>query len=124
MIICKYVFSNFFKTFRMFRLTSLSCLRALGKVENFHKLKQNIFCCHHVSSAYSPIPNKCSGDKIFNSEYLQPKFVYCLPQRTFSTEKSDKDPDDNPGVVKRFKQMFKDYWYVLIPVHVATSVVW
>ena len=116
--------SNIFKTFRMFRLTTLSCPRTLAKVENFHKLKQNIFCCHHVSSVFSPIPNKCSGDKIFNSEYLQPKFVYCLPQRTFSTEKSDKDPDDNPGVVKRFKQMFKDYWYVLIPVHVATSVVW
>jgi len=24
----------------------------------------------------------------------------------------------------RYKQMMKDYWYVLIPVHVATSVVW
>ena len=24
----------------------------------------------------------------------------------------------------RFKQMMKDYWYVLIPVHVSTSIVW
>ena len=24
----------------------------------------------------------------------------------------------------RFKQLMKDYWYVLVPVHVATSVVW
>ena len=38
---------------------------------------------------------------------------------------SGKDsPDQKTGVVKKFKQMFKDYWYVLIPVHVATSVVW
>ena len=38
---------------------------------------------------------------------------------------SSKDsPDENVSVVKKFKQMIKDYWYVLIPVHVATSVVW
>ena len=24
----------------------------------------------------------------------------------------------------RYKQMMKDYWYVLIPVHVATSIAW
>ena len=24
----------------------------------------------------------------------------------------------------KFKQMFKDYWYILVPVHVATSIVW
>ena len=26
--------------------------------------------------------------------------------------------------MQKFKKMFKDYWYVLIPVHVATSIVW
>jgi len=44
--------------------------------------------------------------------------------RTYSTHQNDKRPGDNPGIVKRFKQMFKDYWYVLLPVHVATSAVW
>lgn len=28
------------------------------------------------------------------------------------------------GLFARFKKMAKDYWYVLIPVHVATSAVW
>lgn len=28
------------------------------------------------------------------------------------------------GLFARFKKMGKDYWYVLIPVHVATSCVW
>jgi hypothetical protein len=31
---------------------------------------------------------------------------------------------EKPSLAKRFKQMFKDYWYVLVPVHIATSVVW
>jgi len=37
-----------------------------------------------------------------------------------------KDPDkpQKEGIVKKFKKMAKDYWYVLIPVHVATSIVW
>lgn len=29
-----------------------------------------------------------------------------------------------PTLFARFKQMYKDYWYVLIPVHVITSVGW
>merc|ERR1712096_494124 len=36
----------------------------------------------------------------------------------------DKKAPEKTGIVKKFKQMFKDYWYVLVPVHVATSIVW
>jgi len=28
------------------------------------------------------------------------------------------------GVMARFKQMLKDYWYIIIPVEIGTSVVW
>jgi len=48
--------------------------------------------------------------------------------RTLFKSSSDKSKEvgekDKKGVVAKFKQMFKDYWYVLIPVHVATSLVW
>lgn len=27
-------------------------------------------------------------------------------------------------LLQKFKQMYRDYWYVLVPVHVATSIVW
>ena len=57
-----------------------------------------------------------------------PYFVNHVPSvatiRCFSDDADKKASNENPGVVKKFKQMFKDYWYVLIPVHVATSVVW
>merc|ERR1711874_757802 len=49
--------------------------------------------------------------------------------RNFSTsnfyakEKDGKAPEE-VGIIKKFKKMMKDYWYVLIPVHVATSIVW
>lgn len=38
--------------------------------------------------------------------------------------KSRDEGEQKPGLAKRFKQMFRDYWYVLVPVHVATSLVW
>jgi len=36
---------------------------------------------------------------------------------------SDKK-EEKVSIVKKFKQMFKDYWYVLVPVHCFTSVFW
>jgi len=54
--------------------------------------------------------------------------VTFLGQNNFSTSKcslsDDRKKSENPGIVKRFKAMIKDYWYVLVPVHVATSIVW
>jgi len=48
--------------------------------------------------------------------------IYC---REFSSgKKNDVDEQKKTGIVAKFKQMCKDYWYILIPVHVATSLVW
>ena len=56
---------------------------------------------------------------------VPPSKMYPLISFARAMSSSGKDsPDQKTGVVKKFKQMFKDYWYVLIPVHVATSVVW
>lgn len=35
-----------------------------------------------------------------------------------------KDEVQKLGIVARFKKMYKEYWYVLLPVHIATSAVW
>lgn len=40
------------------------------------------------------------------------------------TVKSELEEGKKLGLFARFKKMGKDYWYVLIPVHVATSAVW
>lgn len=36
----------------------------------------------------------------------------------------DKVPGSKQGLIQKFKLMYRDYWYVLLPVHVATSIVW
>ena len=77
-----------------------------------------------------PLCSQESQSKRFSSSLSQP----CLPLvspflrpltscRAMSSSSKDS-PEENVSVVKKFKQMIKDYWYVLIPVHVATSVVW
>ena len=33
-------------------------------------------------------------------------------------------PEVKLGLFKRFKKMWKDYWYVMIPVHLVTSAGW
>merc|ERR1711973_320249 len=42
---------------------------------------------------------------------------------SFSSKPSSEE-QPKVGIIARYKQMMGDYWYVLIPVHVATSVVW
>lgn len=32
--------------------------------------------------------------------------------------------EEKVSIFQKFKKMSKDYWYVLVPVHVATSIVW
>merc|ERR1719158_2720826 len=53
----------------------------------------------------------------------------CQIGRNFSTSNiSAKDKEQKsqkkPGIIAKFKKMAKDYWYVLFPVHIATSIVW
>merc|ERR1712061_200506 len=58
--------------------------------------------------------------------HLVPQIAHSICYRELSSGKrKDVDIDKKKtGIVARFKQMFKDYWYILVPVHVATSIVW
>ena len=55
---------------------------------------------------------------------LNPSSVRHFSVGKTSLSDGDGEKKKKPGVVARFKQMFKDYWYVLVPVHMATSIVW
>lgn len=37
---------------------------------------------------------------------------------------STTNKTDKPSLWSRFKQMYREYWYVLVPVHIVTSIVW
>lgn len=45
-------------------------------------------------------------------------------QKTSEVTEESAQPEEKLSIFKRYKKMLKEYWYVLIPVHVATSLVW
>nr|XP_021185940.2 uncharacterized protein C18orf19 homolog B [Helicoverpa armigera] len=60
---------------------------------------------------------------------MDPKDISLHSQslRLYSTQSSlppDGEAPKKQGIIQKFKLMYRDYWYVLIPVHVATSIVW
>ncbi|XP_058812461.1 uncharacterized protein C18orf19 homolog A [Topomyia yanbarensis] len=52
-------------------------------------------------------------------------------EQTPDSSRKDESPEATPleepaklGLVARFRKMYKEYWYVLVPVHCITSVFW
>ncbi|XP_023014125.2 protein FAM210A [Leptinotarsa decemlineata] len=77
-----------------------------------------------TSPIKSVLPNKLALKR------NHPKYEYV---KFYSLSGEDKDKHENSGVVKenvklslfqKFKIMYRDYWYVLLPVHVVTSIGW
>lgn len=63
----------------------------------------------------------------------QSRFLWATPSSRSAQKNDDKsekveekgtDEFANLGLFARFKKMYKEYWYVLVPVHIATSAVW
>ncbi|XP_043467273.1 uncharacterized protein C18orf19 homolog A [Leptopilina heterotoma] len=65
----------------------------------------------------------CTNRKFVDNEYHKFQSRVCK----YTTDSSRKENDSCQVEQTRFqkmKQMAKDYWYILIPVHVATSIIW
>lgn len=50
----------------------------------------------------------------------------CMTQNSSNAKPppAPEDPEKKKSLINRFKQMYKDYWYVLLPVHMTTSAIW
>lgn len=72
----------------------------------------------------------CYSNAFFNSpiyETRQLNFIsvrQCVTQTSGSSGNPGQEPEKKQGLIQRFRQMYKDYWYVLLPVHLCTSAVW
>lgn len=69
------------------------------------------------------------SNKIFKNVKLEP--VWCVGIRQFSANSSKpseecncKQEEKKLSLFQRFKEMYKKYWYVLVPVHLVTSACW
>ena len=111
----------------LFRLAKRSSVQQIVNLSTYTSnriSRQRQFCCiftqtqQRCNNLLEPVP-----DKLTCNNSILPLTTTTII-RAYSTEHNEQPPEANPGIVKKFKQMFKDYWYVLLPVHVATSVVW
>uniref|UniRef100_A0A131X7X2 Putative conserved plasma membrane protein n=1 Tax=Hyalomma excavatum TaxID=257692 RepID=A0A131X7X2_9ACAR len=46
------------------------------------------------------------------------------PLETSDDQKNEEVVEEKLNIFQRYKKMFKEYWYVMLPVHIATSIVW
>ncbi|KAK5645764.1 hypothetical protein RI129_004228 [Pyrocoelia pectoralis] len=52
-----------------------------------------------------------------------PRYYNNFP-RQFSSKTDTKGSPEKQGLFQKFKAMYRDYWYVLVPVHLVTSAAW
>lgn len=106
--------------------------RAMFRSINYvHNITKPVKC--GFGKAY-PIRILSSG--IYQNYYIQRPVIklsgICtstIPSRLYATQSEQnsgpKKPDEQKtGLIHKFKQMYRDYWYVLLPVHMVTSAVW
>ncbi|PRD20083.1 UNVERIFIED_CONTAM: hypothetical protein NCL1_55578 [Trichonephila clavipes] len=111
------------------------------------RLRLSNVCRHTFSLQYS-VSEKCRltrvADRSFRTIKLFPyilkppscspiTYVVCKKYKHISSNQDKneeenvetlEDPPEKLTLFKRYKKMLKEYWYVLIPVHLVTSAFW
>ena len=59
--------------------------------------------------------------KLYGPVIVNAKILF---SRHFSSLQKVPTEEEKTNIFQKFKKMSKDYWYVLVPVHLATSIVW
>ncbi|CAH1390463.1 unnamed protein product [Nezara viridula] len=53
------------------------------------------------------------------------KVFYCSKKPSECDDlKKENEPTKKMSIFQKFKAMYRDYWYVLVPVHLVTSAIW
>ncbi|PSN50629.1 hypothetical protein C0J52_15144 [Blattella germanica] len=99
-----------------------------------HEQQWNYYCTKSVpqstlQSLKSSVPEYMRGFQSFTSRCCPS--VFLISKHPYSTN-ANKQPDESNASVteekltlfQKFKQMYRDYWYVLVPVHLVTSLGW
>lgn len=96
---------------------------SLTTVSSNHIIK-NVFYHEHLKSYPAPNP-KIYFDHAKTTLYLvQRNFLSSDKRDDNVKEKECKNEEKKLTLFQKFKQMYRDYWYVLVPVHLVTSAAW
>uniref|UniRef100_A0A0P4W4V2 DUF1279 domain-containing protein n=1 Tax=Scylla olivacea TaxID=85551 RepID=A0A0P4W4V2_SCYOL len=82
--------------------------------------------CHIrlYSSKPPTVPSSSLDENQNETKISSPKEEKETPKLRKGEALEDSKAEEKLSIVQKFKLMYKQYWYVLIPVHIATSIVW
>lgn len=85
------------------------------------KIFKNVF--YHVSlKSYAiPYPEICNNQS--KTVIFQVYRPCSSSDKKYDKQKQEKE-EKKLSLFQKFKQMYKEYWYVLVPVHLVTSAAW
>lgn len=146
-IVCNNIFRNMFSSTVHYSVGT-RCLLLMTRLRQ-HTYKSSKGCvsfalkaplpihdqprCHYtrgdaqVSAHKKILPDIASFQRFSHGATRSYPSIFLLPSSSYSTDGS-KLPDETPpkklSLFQKFKQMYRDYWYVLVPVHLITSLGW
>jgi hypothetical protein len=107
--------------FNVPRISSTNYLRPLtGRSLDF----RNVYTVDHIDLRTNLVDSRVVSIRSFHFSPIQ--YVEKNEEKKVEEKPTNESPEATTKLTlfQRFKQMYKDYWYVLIPVHVVTSVGW
>lgn len=106
--------SFYLKTTPVFRdFVTISCFRS--------RFWCNMFLVFLALSSWETHNSTFKHTNHVSNESLNRNIIryYCS-----TNKQASEAPEKPPSLLQRFKQMYRDYWYVLVPVHLVTSACW
>lgn len=126
----------------MTKLFSPRYLQSLRNINKSFNIKYSPYCNTQQSCMLMPISRLLTKtNKSVHNDRISPTALssnlginalfksnlttsqWCLNNKS-DTKEPELEPPKKQGIVARFKDLTKKYWYVLIPVHVITSAGW
>lgn len=83
------------------------------------------FSCQNKGSLLRPVDNVFkSNDFLFGPNTLINAPKLTLNSKCYCSSTKKDEEQKSPSLFQKFKALYKDYWYVVVPFHMATSAVW
>uniref|UniRef100_A0A1B6DDW0 DUF1279 domain-containing protein n=1 Tax=Clastoptera arizonana TaxID=38151 RepID=A0A1B6DDW0_9HEMI len=107
-------------------LGNVYCNHSSRRLFNSRLVQQIFLNKHFINSRTTQSTQEIYPHKICNIPQLKLHYpLYTYHVKFISTETPSENPENKKlTLYQRLKAMYKDYWYVLLPVHLITSACW
>lgn len=101
-------------------------IRNVAKIKHFSNLTAHPF----ASIVLTELDNEKRINNQISCTWMVPKnniryySSNSRDQEKKNVSKGVEEKEEKLSLFKRFKVMYRDYWYVLVPVHIVTSTMW